>query len=223
MYGVKCTPAAIADVKHNVVLFGDLDTTVTLERFARAVTVQMGGSSGYAFPMMTGAQMKRTAVPRTLSLARRVGEAVRDAQRTHNDPIQATLSVTRGEVLFVGKVADVERRMVAGFARGRLRLDALRSEAGPSRLEIDLQNEYLIAIADGRAIAVVPDLICLVDLATGEPVTTEVVRYGLRVAVLGIPAPGLLKTPEALAVIGPAAFGYADVEYRPLPGRYATD
>jgi DUF917 family protein len=41
--------------------------------------------------------------------------------------------------------------------------------------------------------------------------------------VLGIPAPRLLKTPDALAVIGPAAFGYTDVEYTPLPGRYATD
>ncbi len=49
--------------------------------------------------------------------------------------------------------------------------------------------------------------------------TTEVLRYGLRVTVLGIPAPPLLKTPEALAVIGPRAFGY-DVAYAPLPGEY---
>lgn len=72
-------------------------------------------------------------------------------------------------------------------------------------------------------LAVVPDLICLVDADTAEPVTTEVARYGLRVAVLGIPAPAMLKTPEALAVVGPAAFGYRDVPYVPLPGRYATD
>jgi hypothetical protein len=30
----------------------------------------------------------------------------------------------------------------------------------------------------------------------------------------------MLKTPEALEVIGPAAFGYADVPYVPLPGMY---
>ena len=50
--------------------------------------------------------------------------------------------------------------------------------------------------------------------------TTELLRYGLRIAVLGIPAPGLLKTEKALRVIGPAAFGYPDVPYRPLAGRY---
>jgi DUF917 family protein len=96
-------------------------------------------------------------------------------------------------------VVDVERRLAGGFARGVLRLGGTGADAGRT-LEIDLQNEYLIARADdGEVLAVVPDLICLVDADTAEPVTTEVVRYGLRVVVLGIPAPELLKTPEALA------------------------
>ena len=64
-------------------------------------------------------------------------------------------------------------------------------------------------------VATVPDLICMVDLESGQPITTEVLRYGLRVAVLGLPCHPLLSTPEALAVIGPQAFGY-DLEYRPL-------
>jgi DUF917 family protein len=68
-------------------------------------------------------------------------------------------------------------------------------------------------------VATAPDLICIVDEVTAEPVTTEVIRFGLRVAVLGIPAPSLLRTERALAVVGPAAFGY-DVEYRPLAGEY---
>ena len=46
-----------------------------------------------------------------------------------------------------------------------------------------------------------------------EPITTEMLRYGLRVAVLGIPAPRLIATPEALEVVGPAAFGYPGVAY----------
>ena len=51
----------------------------------------------------------------------------------------------------------------------------------------------------------------------GEPVTTEVLRYGARVAVIAVPAPAQLKTQAALDVVGPAAFGY-DVAFRPLPG-----
>jgi DUF917 family protein len=71
-------------------------------------------------------------------------------------------------------------------------------------------------------LGVVPDLICTVALDDAEPVTTERLRYGLRVAVLGIPAPAILRQPEALRVIGPRAFGY-DLDYlHPLPGSYPT-
>ena len=126
-----------------------------------------------------------------------------------------------GQRLFRGKIVDVERRLVGGFARGVVTLAGAGEDDG-RRLVIDFQNENLIARDDaGRILAVVPDLICVVAAETAEPVTTEVLRYGLRVEVLGIPAPELLRTPEALAVVGPAAFGYADVPYVPLPGRYA--
>jgi DUF917 family protein len=86
-------------------------------------------------------------------------------------------------------------------------------------LSIDFQNEYLIArdLQTSEALATVPDLICLVHSETGEPLTTEVLRYGYQVAVLAIAAPGPLKSPAGLAIVGPQAFGYSD-PYRPLPG-----
>jgi len=48
---------------------------------------------------------------------------------------------------------------------------------------------------------------------------TEDLRYGLRVSIVGLPAHPLLRTSDALAVVGPAAFGYGDVVYSPL-GEY---
>ena len=219
IYGIPCTPAAIADVHHQVALFPQLGDARTLERYARAVTIQMGGSAGFATPLMTGAELKRTVVPRTLSLAREIGRAVRRARREHADPIAAVLAVAGGQVLFRGKVVDVKRAITGGFARGHLVLAGLDDPRDTRR--IDFQNENLI-IRRGEVVeAVVPDLIALVDLNSAEPVTTEVVRYGLRVAALGIPAPALLKTSEALAVVGPRAFGL-DAEYVPLPGRYGA-
>lgn len=61
---------------------------------------------------------------------------------------------------------------------------------------------------------------CLPTFAAGQPIATEEMRYGLRVAVVVLPAHPLLTTPQALAVVGPAAFGHAEVAYVPL-GRYA--
>ncbi|MDP9366335.1 MAG: DUF917 domain-containing protein [Chloroflexota bacterium] len=220
IHGVRPTPAALADPRGHVALFDRIADAETLERYARAVTIQMGGAAGYAFPPLTGAELKRTVIPRTLTLADGIGAAVLAARARHADPVAAVLAVAGGQRLFAGKIVDVDRRLEGGFARGTLRLDGLAADAGRA-LRVDFQNENLIARADdGEVLAVVPDLICLVDADTAEPVTTEVLRYGLRVLVLGIPAPAQLKTPEALAVVGPAAFGYPDVPYVPLRGVY---
>jgi DUF917 family protein len=221
IYGVRCTPAALVDIKHHTTLFTGVEDPETLERFARALTVQMGGAAAYAFPVMSGADVKRTAVRGTLSLAAAAGAAVRRARARHEDPIAALLEVTGGAVLFHGKLVNVERRLEGGFARGRLTLEGLDDDRREI-LEIELQNEYLIARRRGEVLASVPDLVCLVDRLTAEPVTTEVARYGLRVAAVGIPAPRLLRTPQALRVVGPRAFGY-DLDYRPLPGVYGAD
>jgi DUF917 family protein len=59
--------------------------------------------------------------------------------------------------------------------------------------------------------------------AGGQPLQTEELRYGLRIAVVGLPAHPLLRSPEALAVVGPGAFGYADVEYLPLGAYQAVE
>lgn len=220
IYGVTPTPGALADPRGHEVILDKIDDATTLERYARAVTIQMGGAAGYAFPPMTREELRRTAIPGTVSLAVRLGDAVREARHAHIDPVDAALEQTGGERLFEGKIVDVERRLVGGFARGVLLIDGSGEHDG-DRLRIDFQNENLIATtSDDRVLAIVPDLICLVDADTAEPITTEVVRFGLRVVVLGIPAHEMLKTPEALKVIGPAAFGYAAVPYTPLFGQY---
>ena len=52
----------------------------------------------------------------------------------------------------------------------------------------------------------------VIDSERGEPVTTEEVKYGIRVAVVAMAADPQLKTERALKVVGPKAFGY-DFDY----------
>jgi DUF917 family protein len=218
--GVPPTPSAISDVRGHTVIYDGISDASDLERYARVVTVQMGGGAGGAGPLISGSEVRRSAVPGTLTLAVRIGEAVIAARAEHSDPILAALSVSGGEVLFRGKISDVERKMVGGFARGKIELDGNGLDSD-RHLSINFQNENLVArTSSGEVLCSVPDLICIVDAETAEPITTEVLRYGLRVAVLGIPAPAMIATPKALEVVGPAAFGYPDVEYCPLAGVY---
>ncbi len=64
-----------------------------------------------------------------------------------------------------------------------------------------------------------PDLIAVLDAETGQPITTESLRYGFRVVILGIPCHEKWRTPAGLALVGPRYFGY-DTDYIPVEERY---
>ena len=123
IYGVAPTPGTLADPRGHEVVFDRIADPVTLERYARAVTIQMGGAAGYAFPPMTAEEVRRTAIPGTVTLAIEIGRAVLKARAAHANPVDAALSVSGGQRLFHGKIVDVERRMLGGFARGVLQLE----------------------------------------------------------------------------------------------------
>ena len=65
-------------------------------------------------------------------------------------------------------------------------------------------------------LACTPDLICVMDSDSGEPIPTEEYRYGLRIAVIAIASSREMKTPQALEVVGPQAVGYPDIQYHPI-------
>ena len=214
VYGVPYVPMAIADEKGNSAIIPEAISAKWVERMARALTIQMGCVACYAIAPMTAEQIRTTAVLGSLTLTKKLGDAVKRARRQHEDPIDAILETHPGKVLFQGKITDLERRTTQGFARGNLTIEGMGQYNG-DRMRIEFQNENLIALIDGEVVCIVPDLICVVDTERGEPITTELLRYGFRVTVLGFPGPHLWTAPPGLAVAGPKAFGY-DVEFTPL-------
>ena len=103
-----------------------------------------------------------------------------------------------------GKVTDVERYTSAGFARGHVTIETIEGRL----LIVDFQNENLVARYGDEIVASVPDLITLVEQDSGEPLSTETVKYGCRISVLLLPAPESMVTPQALNFVGPHVFGY---------------
>ena len=213
VYGVDGSPLAIADERGHTALVETGPDNRKMEAFARAVTVRMGGVAYIAEYAMSGADVRRTAIAGTLSLALRLGRAIRTARDEHRDPVRVLAELLpetpyrHGRPLFRGKIVDVDRRTVDGFTRGTAQL---MSFDDGSTCEIDFQNEYLVAKVDGRVVTVVPDLITTLHLETGEPITAEALRYGQRVCVFAIATPDIMRTPEALDVFGPAAFGLSE-------------
>ena len=216
LIGVTVAPMAVADDKGNTLVI-DAVSNLWAERLARTVCVEAGCTISCADTVMRGDQLATGLVPATLTLAQDLGRAVREARAAHADPVAAAVRLLDGVRLLTGKVTDVQRRTTGGFARGHAVLEGTGDDTGRT-LELSFQNEHLLARRDGTVVATTPDLICVLDTDTGDPVTTEGLRYGLRVTVIGAPCDPRWLTPGGLELAGPRYFGY-DCDHVPLPTR----
>ncbi|MFQ6171542.1 DUF917 domain-containing protein [Oryzobacter sp. R7] len=200
--GASATPLAFADDKGNSGVLTTVDNHWA-ERIARVACVEMGCSFMISLFPQSGARLRETMVAGSLSQAAAVGRSITAARAAKEDPVARVVEELRGRELFAGKVVDVERATTTGFARGRARVEG---DAGTLRLSF--QNEHLLAELGDEVLATTPDLIMVLEHDSGEPITTEGLRYGQRVRVIAAPSDERWHTREALAMVGPRYFGY---------------
>jgi hypothetical protein len=204
-------PTAAVDVRGLESIVHKVPSWKWAERIGRKICVEYGSAASTCRPR-TGAEVKAWGIHGTTTRAIAIGDAVREAQRSHEDPVAALLAAEPGKLLYKGKVIDVERRATEGFLRGVARFDGLDDWRG-SPMTIDFRNEWIVAWREGKAIAMSPDLICVLDSVSGEAVGTETIRYGQRVTVIALPPPPVFLSEKGLAHVGPRAFGY-DIDFK---------
>src|SRR5262245_43334439 len=222
VFGVAGTPMVITNDHGDQTLIETHDNYM-MEWLARGVTIRMGGVAYIAEYAMDGATAKRSSIAGTLGVGLKIGRAMREAHERHLDPFAhliATLDETDyspAQVIFSGKIVEVFRRTTEGFGKGTVRIQELNDgpHQQPRQLTIDFQNENLIAQVGDEVLAVVPNLICILDAETAEPITTEELRYGQRVKVMAVTVPEIMRTPAALSVWGPRHFGF-DLDFLPI-------
>ena len=205
--GLQPWPLALVDPRGVEAVVSHVPTWKWMERASRALTIETGSMAATCKAPRTGAEVKQWGVTGSVSSSSAVGAAVRRARARHDDPIAAICEATQGREFFRGKVVDVDRRTTGGFLRGSAKVEGLDGHDG-SVVDLEFQNEWLIARRDGEVEATLPHLICLVDSTSGEAIGTETVRYGQRVAIIGIRAPELFSSDEGLRFVGPRAVGY---------------
>lgn len=218
--GVDCSPFVMSDDFGNTVLL-ETDSALRTETYGRAVCVKMGGIAQVASYAMTGEEVRNSCVARTVSLAREIGQTVREARIAGEQDIcdalvdyfETSNPPRFAQILFDGKVQDIIRETRDGWTHGQVFLEGLNEADG--EMLITFRNEYSQATVNGKTVAIVPDLISVLDRETGEPITTETLRYGQRVKVLGIAALPVMRTREAIEIFGPRAFAI-DEEFQSL-------
>jgi len=213
LHGIHASPFALADEHGNGVVLNVIDN-FWAERIARAVAIEFGAVCvGVAYPI-SGKQVKVATLHRTVSFAGRIGKALREAKAAKKNPLDAVLAAADGVEVFRGKIIDVERRTQRGWAVGEAVIAG--SDRFTNRVaRVRFQNENLVLMVDGEVVASVPDLITILEADTGAAITTENLRYGFRVAVIGIACQPIWRTEAGLALAGPQHWGY-EVKYVPI-------
>ncbi len=209
--GLRPYPLTLSDIRDNEVIVSRAASWKWMERISRQVCTEVGSIAATCKAPRTGKEVKEWGILHTVTKAIALGGAVPDARRRHADPVAAVLELERGRLLFRGRVADVDRRTTEGFLRGSARVEGLDGDR-TLEFRLEFQNEFAVGFYDGKPRVTVPDLICVLDTASGEAIGTETLRYGQRVTVVALPAPDMQRTAKGLEHVGPRAFGY-DLDY----------
>ncbi|MBM3516452.1 MAG: DUF917 domain-containing protein [Alphaproteobacteria bacterium] len=219
VYGVSASPMTIVN-EHGECVIVEARSSHSTEWLGRVVCTRMGGAAHVACYPMSGRELKDYGIRRTMSLSLEIGRAIRRAREHSEDPFEGLIRYLRStdhyrhaQVIFDGKIGDMRRETTRGWAIGYATIEAFAPFTGT--MEITFRNENLVARVAGKVKAIVPDLICICDRETAEPITTEALRYGQRVKVMGVSVPDIMRRPESLAVFGPRGF-QIDEPFQPI-------
>lgn len=241
----ELVPCAIDSGDGKSILMVKTSNDEIVDRALRASCSEMGSRVGMAAKPTTTEKVRKFGVLNTCSLAWRIGRCIAKSEGTNSlsTVAEAIIEEAGGsdsaKILFRGKIVAVERRLFKGHSYGEVHIASVSQEdedgqenttrlpaiATGGLLKIPFKNENLLAehiAEDGtkNVIATVPDLIAVLDKESGRALGVPEFKYGYQVVVLGITcSPRWTETPEGLAIGGPKAFGYDDVEYKAL-GKY---
>jgi len=177
------------------------------EKFARAVSVKMGGAAVFAAYPVSPRQAGQSGIVGTLSFMQWIGAKIEQTRRDKTGMVEMLTEALSGYVLFRGIASKVDQRSDGGFTRGEATFAGIDAQQG-RQFKILFQNEYLLAQCDNTPLCMTPDLIILLDEDTGQPILSERLRYGKRVVALGVPANRRWRTPFGIQVAGPGYFNY---------------
>jgi DUF917 family protein/N-methylhydantoinase A/oxoprolinase/acetone carboxylase beta subunit len=227
-------PVAMADGNGNTLYMGSATSDLKVEQVMRAALSQMGSAVGTADAPVTGAETRRWAVEHTISLSWRIGREVSRARKENRIDnvadciVDAVGGTEAGRVLFKGKIVGVERKLWMGHVYGEVIIEGTDATY-TGKIKIPFKNENIAAIRipeggdsetghekNEDVLAIVPDLISVIDAQNGEAIGTPEYRYGLLVQVLGFTASERWTSPRGIEIGGPKAFGLDHLEYRPL-------
>lgn len=217
--GIHFAPGVIADAWGNLLLVKETTSDLVTERIGKLVSMatklpDMRAQCAHAGFLMRGRDLRAIAVPGGITLALAVGRAIREAIERGGDPVAASARALGGAVLFRGRVTRKEWESRDGYMYGTTTVEGEGTDGGHI-LRIWFKNENHVTWLDGAPWVLSPDLVMLLDAEHGTPYTNTLLPEGARVGVVASRCDERLRTPAAVALLGPRHYGH-DLQYTPI-------
>ena len=172
---------------------------VVTANLVRQAAVQAGGLVAVSRDPVSAAYLRENAAPGATTQAMHIGQAVM-AERGKGGQavIAAIVSAVGGRIACQGLVTRLQLETVGGYDIGLVAIE------GDRAAELTFWNEFMTLEIDGYREATFPDLITLLSIETGLPVSSAELAEGHQVAVLAAPRERLILgkgvlLPETLA------------------------
>jgi DUF917 family protein len=214
--GIPATPAAYATRWGDVIILDSVVDGYRMEDLGRALAVASGGGASAA-TALSGKNLKRGAIPGSLSQAILFGKTVREARAQGKDPIEALVKASKGFKLFQGVVTKSEDKGDRGFSWSDVEIRGTKEFEGHT-YRVWVKNENNVTWLDGKPDAMAPDFIANLDPKTGDTINPPVLGSYIvnqEVVLVGWPNSDLWRTPQGIEVFGPRHFGF-DFDYVPI-------
>lgn len=193
-HGISMTPLALANAEGDSVLIHASRYEIA-EKLAIATLEAYGWFCGLACYPMKGTQARVACIEGTISLAKRVGQSIRMAKKSGEDPVGAVLEITGGTQAIHGRVGSIQAETKGSYSFGIVDVQGSGSFEGHS-VRVKSMNENMALWKDGKLLTFAPDRICYLS-PDGLPVTNADLEEGDHVTVFTIPAQSRWKRKAA--------------------------
>lgn len=192
------SPVALVNEKLDPILVS-AKSFVDMETYCHAITMAFGGIAIMAESFVTKEVFETFAIQNSLSRAYEIGKII----KTSKTPIEDLINQQGVYYLFEGIIETISTQTEDGFTKSVIDFVSMAKDKS---YQIIVQNENLSAYKNDQLLAIVPDLICILDLETSRPMINDHLYEGLHVCVIALKCDPKWRTDKGLSIAGPSAF-----------------
>lgn len=216
LLGQNILPVAAVDRWGNTAIIKEATSYQLTERMGKMLAMASFGNTGLAFALR-GSVMKSAIISGSLTRCYTIGRGIREAGEQSERAVEAITDLCNGWLLYEGEVVRKEWKVLDGCYTGTHSVKGTGDFAG-SLLRIWFKNENHLTWLDNKPYVASPDLVSQIDLQSYEPVPNHELREGQMIAVIGIRAHELYRSPKGISLTGPRHYD-SDFNYVPIEDR----